>query len=112
MANEQAPERRDTARIAQLNDEFRQAGPTRDWIATAGAIALSDFPGLVQAVREFDNFTEDNDPYKEHDFGSIPWDNEKTYWKIDYYDQALKYSLDPLDPECRRVMTLLLASEY
>lgn len=45
-------------------------------------------PWLLQAVRTFDNFTPDNDPYGEHDLGSVDWHNEKTYWKIDYYDQA------------------------
>lgn len=98
--------------IARLNDEFRRAGPNEDWVATVGAVALSSFPGLVQAVMEFDNFTPDNDPYGEHDFGNIPWDNEKTYWKIDYYDQQRLYGKDPLSPMCRRVMTILLASEY
>jgi hypothetical protein len=83
-----------------------------DWVATVGALALSNFPGLVQAIRNFDNFTPDNDRYGEHDFGNIPWDSEKTYWKIDYYDQKRQYWCDPRLPECRRVMTILLASEY
>ncbi len=112
MSNEQTPEQQDKARIAQLNDEFRRSGPTPDWIATAGAIALSNFPGLVQAVRDYDDFTPGNDPYGEHDFGNLTWDNEKTYWKIDYYDQALQYGEDALSPLCRRIMTILLASEY
>jgi len=77
-----------------------------------GAIALSDFPGLVKAVQAFDAFTPDNDPYGEHDLGNIKWHNEKTYWKIDYYDKELVYGANPLSPECRRVMTILLASEY
>jgi len=98
--------------IAQLNDEFRRAGPTADWLATMGALALSDFPGLMKAVQDFDAFTPDNDPYGEHDFGNINWRNEKTYWKIDYYDKELVYGEDPLSPLCRRVMTILLANEY
>src|SRR5579859_7536256 len=109
--SEQTPQP-ESARIAALNDEFRKAGPTHDWVATIGAIALSDFPGLVQAVRDFDDFTPDNDPYGEHDFGVIPWDNDKTFWKIDYHDQALQMGEDPLSPACRRVLTMMLASEY
>jgi len=54
----------------------------------------------------------DNDPYGEHDFGSIKWHERKTFWKIDYYDQALQYWHDPLSPECRRVLTVMLAEEY
>lgn len=34
------------AQIAALNDEFRKAGPTPDWVPTLGALALFDFPGL------------------------------------------------------------------
>ena len=115
MAGEHSPDQERAARIAALNDAFRKAGPEaapEDWIATIGALALSDFPGLVEAVKTFDDFTEDNDPWEEHDFGSIPWDNEKTYWKIDYYDQQRMYGEDPLSELCRRVMTILLAEEY
>ena len=34
---------------------------------------------LVGAVKAFDAFTEDNDPYGEHDFGAIELDGER-YW--------------------------------
>ena len=57
-------------------------------VHTRGVQALPDVPGLVRAVQVFDTFTPDNDPYGEHDFGSINWHQEKTFWKIDYYDQA------------------------
>jgi hypothetical protein len=106
--SEQLPQ---PSEIARRNDEFRQAGPNGDWVATVGASALRDYPGLVRAVMAFDTFTADNDPRGEHDFGAIPWYGEKTYWKIDY-DQALQYWHDPLSPVCRRVLTILLASEY
>src|SRR5689334_14820855 len=107
--SEQAPQ---PSEIARLNDEFRKAGPTPDWVATMGALALSDFPGLLQAVIDYDDFHPDIDPWGEHDMGWIIWDREKTYWKIDYYDQQCLYVEDPLSPLCRRVMTILLASEY
>jgi Protein of unknown function (DUF3768) len=107
--SEQLPQ---PSEIARRNDEFRQAGPNGDWVATVGALALRDFPGLVRAVMTFDTFTTNNDPYGEHDFGAIPWHGEKTYWKIDYYDQAHQYWCDPLAPDCRRILTILLASEY
>jgi hypothetical protein len=98
--------------IAALNDAFRQAGPAPDWYITPGAIALPDGIGLIRAVMTFNNFTPDIDPWGEHDFGSILWHEEKTYWKIDYYDQALEYWHDPILPDCRRVLTIMLASEY
>lgn len=104
---EQAPQ---PNQIARLNDEFRRT--TQYMRKMPGVLALPDVDGLVQAVRDFKSFTYDNDPWGEHDFGSINWHGEKTYWKIDYYDQNLQYWHDPLSPECRRVLTILLASEY
>jgi len=71
--SEQVPANQEKARIAQLNDEFRRAGPTADWLATMGALALSDFPALMKAVQDFDAFTPDNDPWGEHDFENINW---------------------------------------
>jgi hypothetical protein len=103
MPAEQSPKPRT---IAQLNDEFRRSG--QDLYITPGVQALPDVPGLIHAVQTFDRFTSNNDANGEHDFGSIVWHTEK----IDYYDQALQYWHNPLSPECRRVLTVLLASEY
>ena len=100
------------AKIAQLNDAFRKSG--QDILLTAGVQTLPDVPGLIQAVKDFDSFTPDNDPYGEHDFGSFELDAVKLFWKIDYYDRKLEYgSPDPADPAVtRRVLTILLAEEY
>jgi len=67
----------------------------------------------VRAVREFSDFTEDNDPHGEHDFGSFDLDGIQLFWKIDYYDQNLDMrSPDPADHTVtRRVLTILLAAE-
>jgi hypothetical protein len=98
-------------KISALNDELRKATSISATV-TSGVYELPDLHGLMQAVRDFELFTEDNDPYGEHDFGSLDWHGEKVFWKIDYYDQALQYGKDPLDLGCRRVLTVLLASEY
>ena len=51
-------------------------------------------------MRTFTDFTPDNDPYGEHDFGSFELANHKFFWKIDYYDKTMTYgSEDPADPE-------------
>ena len=38
-------------------------------------------------VRDYAEFNEDNDPYGEHDFGSLKVAGEKIFWRIDYYDE-------------------------
>ncbi len=104
MAAEQA------SKIAELNDAFRRSGA--GVVITVGVQALDDVTGLLREVRMFDAFTEDNDPYREHDFGSIVWQGHKVFWKLDYYDQALRYGEDPLSLDCRRILTVMLANEY
>jgi hypothetical protein len=68
----------------------------------------------VTAVREFSDFTENNDPFGEHDFGIFELDGVTLFWKIDLYDRSLAWaSPDPADPAVtRRVLTILLAKEY
>ena len=104
-------ETQQAGKIAKLNDRFR--GMALDVVLTSGVIhGVGNCIELLKAVEHFDAFNEDNDPYGEHDFGSLFWEGRKIFWKIDYYDQDLKYGLDPLDPKCRRVMTVMLAEEY
>lgn len=99
-----------TLEIAQRNDRFRKSG--FGVMATVGIQNLPDIEGLMAAVRDFNQFSEDNDPYGERDFGSITWYGEKVFWKIDYYDQALQYWEEPTSERCQRVMTVMLAEEY
>lgn len=96
--------------IAKRNDVFRQSG--FGFMVTQGVRQLNDLHKLVELIRQYDAFTEDNDPYGEHDFGSLIWDSQKIFWEIDCYDRELKYGSDPLSPTCQRVLTIMLASEY
>jgi len=102
-------------KIAALNDAFRRTGEGGRIMFTAGVSNLGvEFSHLALArVRAFTAFTPDNDPHEEHDFGSFELQGRKLFWKIDYYDKALKYgSEDPTDPEqTTRVLTLMLAEE-
>lgn len=98
-----------TVEISKINDAFRSTGT---FTVTQGVLGLNDLPGLITAVRQDTDFCESNDPYGEHDFGVILWDGEKIFWKIDYYDQKLERWEDPLSPQCRRVLTVMLAEEY
>jgi hypothetical protein len=104
------------SKIALLNDAFRTTFAGGKVMMTSG---VAELPPMVKAealqqVSEFNNFTPDNDPYGEHDFGSFALCHRKFFWKIDYYDQRCEYgSEDPADPgKTTRVLTLMLADEY
>jgi hypothetical protein len=101
-----------SAKIARLNDAARENAV--NYVTTRGVLSLD--PAVVSdiyiAVQGFKDFTEDCDPYGEHDFGLVTVAGNKVFWKIDYYDQSLGYWCDPLRPECRRIVTVLLAEEY
>ena len=105
--------------IAKLNDLCRTAmGVGGRLVQTAGISALP--PQIQSAIREkverFRDFTPDNDPHGEHDFGTfnVGGVREKIFWKIDYYATDLVGgSRKPEDPrQTVRVLTIMLASEY
>jgi hypothetical protein len=106
----------ETTRIRFLNDMLRSTGAGGNVMITRGIQALSDENrcAILQKVRSFDAFTEDNDPYQEHDFGSFLHNGVTINWKIDYYDPSLKFgSEDPSDDEkTARILTIILAEEY
>lgn len=107
--------------IAQQNDRFRQGDPSipGQRFVTAGINELLkqlEIPqeDLTQAVTEFSDFTEDNDPHGEHDFGTFEFHRHKCFWKLDLYN--LDYSMGSDDPsdlsKTRRILTIMLADEY
>lgn len=104
------------AKVRELNDAFRTTLLGGRIVLTHGVAALGadGIAGIKEAVRTFSNFTSDNDPHNEHDFGSCAWGLHRILWKIDYYDAALEYgSPDPANPAVTtRVLTVMLASEY
>ena len=112
--SQQQPDR--TACIRVLNDAFRSTGIGGRFMITAGVQALGPIrvAALTRQVMSFNTFSADNDPYHEHDFGSLKDSGQTFFWQIDYYDKALKYgSPDPADPAVTtRVLTLMLAEEY
>ena len=102
--------------IAALNDRFRQTFWGGKVMMTQGVQELPDATRekLFRAVSEFDDFTDDNDPHREHDFGRIQLDEHTFFWKVDYYDHTMRYGAeDPSDNHnTTRVLTIMLASEY
>jgi hypothetical protein len=103
-------------RIAALNDRFRQTFWGGKVMMTQGVQELSEDvrAELFRAVSEFDDFTEDNDPHREHDFGRIQLDGNTFFWKVDYFDHTMRFGADdPSDNHnTTRVLTIMLASEY
>lgn len=97
--------------LAFKNDWFR--GSYLDVVLTRGIMETISDPFTLQTrVAAYNTFNEDNDPYGEHDFGSLEYEGRLIYWKIDYYDQERKYWCDPQDDKCRRVLTIMLAEDW
>ena len=102
--------------IRELNDRFRTTMTGGQVLITAGVDALpSDVKAMViRRVATFSDFTADNDPHREHDFGNFEVAGRKFFFKIDYFDAKMEFgSEDPADPtKTTRVLTIMLASEY
>lgn len=111
-----APESDKILRIRALNDAFRTTFRGGKVVTTASVASLPDVVVATALLRvaSFDEFTADNDPHGEHDFGAFELCGRAFFWKIDYYDKALNFgSEDPSSPEkTTRVLTLMLAEDY
>lgn len=108
-----------SAVIASQNDGFRWThDPTAGIVVMTPAVEALDHSHRMQLllmVRSFDQFTLDNDPWGEHDFGVIMQNGREYFWKIDLLDRNNKiyYPNDPTDPkQTFRVLTIMEASEY
>lgn len=103
-------------RIAHLNDHLRKTGSGGLTFVTQpiGVRGHNYIERVLTAVAAFDDFTEDNDPHGEHDFGAVVVDGERLFWKIDYYEPTLRMaSLDPANSSVTvRVLTIMFADEY
>ena len=106
----------DKARIRQLNDAFRTTFVGGVVVMTAGIEALPTElkARVLQAVRDFRDFDEGNDPHQEHDFGAFELSDTRFFFKLDYYDASMEFgSPDPSDAaKTTRTLTVMLAEEY
>lgn len=108
--------------ISELNDKLRSGDQTVQGqvLFTHGIVHLSirndewSVAALMKKVADFDQFTNDNDPHDEHDFGAFEHEGRKVFWKIDCYaPDMLHGSEDPSDnKQTVRVLTVMLAEEY
>ena len=101
------------ARIRELNDQLRCKAIGGRIVITRGIEALGSAGAarVLAAVARFDDFTEDNDPWGEHDCAVLTLEGRRIIFKIDLYE----------DPEVKgadgksittRVLTIMLAEEY
>ena len=94
---------------AQRYDRLRKSipfvQPPAALVVTGGLAAAfpDDLPSILTKVKEFSTFTQDNDPWHEHDFGAFEHKGEKMFWKIDDHRGNEGYNL---------VLTVMLASDY
>ena len=105
-----------TARIRQLNDQLRRKGIGGRIVITRGIQALGPdgVREVLTAVARFDDFSEDNDPWGEHDCAVLTVGGRRIIFKVDYYDCDLRWhSPDASDPAVtERVLTIMLSEEY
>jgi hypothetical protein len=99
-----------------LNDELRRDFSRGVALVTPGVMALGPEAAerIFHTVSEYSDFTPDNDPYGEGDFGSFEIEGETIFFKIDYYNRDMsEHSSDPSDPAVtKRVITVMRADEY
>ena len=102
--------------IAHLNDQARTTLTNCKLMVTRGIDLLGEEAVycILDLVKRFDDFSERNDPFGEHDFGAIEYEGNTVFWKIDYFDlDLINQSPDPSDPHVtRRVLTIMLGEEY
>ena len=102
--------------IAKLNDEFRANPSLGTLILTEGIRCNThdDITTIINRVRYFNDFDEDNNPYGEKDFGAFDFKGKKIFWKIDYYDNKFLFlSSNACKPRLtNRVITIMYADEY
>ncbi len=107
----------DNQRVRELNDRFRTEGLGNGSILiTPGIQELGGDAtvAVIDQVRKFADFSDDNDPWKQHDFGALEHSGQKVFWKIDCYDPSCIYGSENPANEAltHRVLTIMLASEY
>ena len=104
------------ARIRELNDQLRCKAIGGRIVITRGIQALgpNGVREVLIAVARFDDFSEDNDPWGEHDCAVLTVEGRRIIFKIDYFDRELRWhSPDASDPTVtERVLTVLLSEEY
>jgi hypothetical protein len=79
-------------KIAFLNDGLRRTFARGRVVMTAGVAVLPEdaLMRVLERVRHFDEFTNENDPHGEHDFGSFDVAGVTYFLKVDYYSPDME----------------------
>jgi len=74
-----------TAKIRELNDALRTLTGEGRIFFTVGIQALppQEQAEIMDRVFAYSDFTPDNDPHGEHDFGCFEYADKTIFWKID-----------------------------
>ncbi len=102
-----------TSKIRELNDRLRSTFVGGAVLLSNGVASLDDDAKrrLLAAVRTFEAFSPDNDPYGEHDFGAVEIGGERFLFKIDLYEEPFVNSGNE-EKMITRILTIMLAEEY
>ena len=105
-----------TDQIRIVNDTLRKSLCAQTLNGTRGKLLLTSgvcaYPPdavarLLKEVSQFDRFTPDNDPHKEHDMGAIHLFGQKFYFKFSYYDSKYEFYGHDI-----HTLLVMLAEEY
>lgn len=109
-----------TDKIRELNDDFRTnlfrkcENTLLNLSQMVSCLPTTEQIQILDKVAKFNDFNEGNNPHAENDFGKVSYNGQDYFFKIDYYDNDLKYhSLNPADPtQTIRILTIMHVSEY
>jgi hypothetical protein len=96
------------AEIAKKNDLMRSTFIGCRVVMTSTVSEAPNREDILEAVRGFNMFTPDNDPYGEHDFAFFEVAGERFFFKFDYYDKNYEF----YEEDGHRVLTIGFADEY
>jgi hypothetical protein len=99
-------------KVSELNDKLRKNFIGGRIMLSRGVDSSEIRDRIIASIKSFTDFNADNDPYGEHDCASVDVDGRRYLFKIDYYDKNYEYGVEPTDPECKRVMTIMRSDEY